>query len=554
MAQTLPYTQQGFAGGMNLLAQETLIRGDQIKLGVNVRSRFDSLECIREPQLYMDGLPGDVTNIQGLYAFGDIRVLFADGAAWYRTDTTNWTAVAGFAMDSSVSRYWACAVPAASLKYLRKAALTGSPTSGRLLEDSVVTGSPIALVVQDGINQPFLIFPDGSSREAHDYAAWTTADREYVPIGRQMIYTNGILFVVAPDGKSVYRSVSGRPIDFVVAVDSTGNKVADATEPSFAVDANEIKLIEKMNSSGGILIITAYAAYAVTLNFDNTIYAEPQFDQTFLFAAGTVNQFCLAEILGDLAFIDREGLKSFNAVSQLNVEGNNSVFSLSVAELFKGIIQDDPCVGSFDNYTFFSVKTTYSPASVLVFDNIKKVFVSLDILGIQAIKQFASTYSAAKQRFYAATRNKVYELYTDAGDYKSAVVFTRGFDSLNCDLGPTAGPANIKTASMRLVFEDGEVDGNLTVTELVNNRLQTKDYYLEIPAVSSEVLYPVRGPVMPTLTNSIVPIDIPFKGKEGQKTAYVLTWEGGARLSQFYLYAECEKSPTSIQQQTRIRD
>lgn len=553
MPTNLIFTQDSFEGGVNLLSLDTRIGPTQYKIGINLRSRFGYLKPVKEPIEISGGLPEEVQNVQGLYAFGDILVLFADGLAYYKTSfTDNFIPVVGFSMDADVNRIYATAVPEASLKYLRKNVSGSLPSAGVTLEDTTSTATSVALVCQDGVNQPRLILPNGTTRLAKTYAEWDTATREYVPVGKQMVFFNNILFIVAADGRSVYRSVSGRPLDFVVAVDNNADKVSDATNTSFAVDSNQIKMLSQLNTTS-LIIITAYSAYAVTLNYTNKWFDEPTFDQTFLFAAGVSNQFSFADILGDFAFIDKEGLRSFNAVSQLTFEGNNSVFSLSVAELFKNILQDDPCCGSFDNYTFFGVRTSYSPNSVLVYDNIKKVFDSVDIITPQPVKQFASTYTASRQRFFAATSKKVYEIYSeDAENYKAAVLFTRAFNSRNTDQGATYTVAELKTALISLSFEESPEAGYVQVSEMVNGKIQAANYNRPIYAFSGGVLYPVTGPCIATLRNNITPIDIPVKSVGGQKLSYVLMWTGGGKLAQMQITAQSDQSPTSTQQQSKI--
>jgi hypothetical protein len=553
------YTQDSFSGGMNLVSLDTKIAANQFLAGLNIRTRFGYAEPIKEPISITENLNSSLARpIQGLYAFGNILIVFVAGEAWYKeTEDDEWTQIAGFQLDASVSRIYACAVPAATTQYKRKNDAGGdSPDTGILFDASATAGSPVALVCQDGINQPWLIFPDGTTREAATYADWDKDNnREYVPIGLQMIYFGVSLFIVGPLGDKIYRSVSGRPLDFVIAVDNDGEKVADAEPLSFAVDSNSIKLISALNDNT-LIVISAYSAYAVVPNNNKQLYNEPTFNQTFLFSAGTINQFCWADILGDFAFIDREGLKSFNAVQQTKFEGNISVFSLAVAKIFNSIVQaDTACVGSFENYTFFSVKTSYAASSVVVWDNVNKIFTSIDFLTPRPIKQFASTYTSNRQRFFAATETDVYELYsTDSSTPKEAVIFTRAFDSRNSDEGASDGVYNIKSTGVRLIFEDSVEDGTLFLRELVNNNYAIEeDHERDILAPVTELTYPVTFPVMFTAKYSYFPIDITSKSpREGQKLAYVISWSGGARLTNFILRAETSKSKNSPQQQSRI--
>jgi hypothetical protein len=557
------FTQDSFEGGMNLVSLGTKVAPNEYIAGINVRTRFGYAKPINSALDITEDLPVSSRAIQGIYAFGEILVVFVGGQAWYKDAgdaDSEWTQIENFQLSDSVERIYAIGVPVASTTYLRKNAGSGStsesPDAGIILDPANTYGtSQIALVCQDGINQPWLIFPDGTARISYTYDEWSTDNREYVPIGKQMVVFNNILFVVSASGDKIYRSVSGRPLDFVVAVNNNGEAVANAEVVSHAVDSNEIKLLTTLNSDN-LIVVTAYSAFLVTPDYENLIYGEPRFRNTFLFTAGTINQFCWADLLGDFAFIDREGLKSFNAVLQTRNEGNNSVFSLSIAKIFDGIVQDENvCVGSFDNYTFFSVKTTYSPSSIVVYDAVKKVFCSIDLLSTQPIKQFATTYSSSRQRFFGCTSSKVYELYSpDSETPQTAVLFTRELDSRIADQGPTDGLYNIKAQAVRLVFEEGVEDGIVYLDEQVNgNRTTAENYSYDIEAASGGVTYPVIGPVMATLANNVVPVDFNKLVKvEGQKVGFIITWTGGAKLTYFIARCEIAKSPSSIQQQSKI--
>lgn len=558
---SVSFTQESFAGGMNLVDLGVKVAPDQYIIGINLRSRFGYLEAVKEPIDQTGDLPITGQVIQGLYAFGEILICFIGGTAYYKDvsiDDGEWILIEGFQLSTSVTRIYAQAVPSADLLYLRQNSSTNKPEGNVILDPTNTTGtSQVALVCQDGVNQPWLIFPDGTSRVSQGYTDWDVTAREYIPIGKQMVYSDGRLYIVSADGRKIYRSVTGRPLDFVIAINQTGAAVADAEPLSFAVDSNEIKLIATSNDeANSLIVITAYSAYLSTPDFTNKIYGEPRFFRTFLFTAGTINQFCMADLLGDAAFIDREGLKSFNSVKQLKFEGNNSVFSLGISKLFTGIVQDDnACVGSYDNYTYFAVQTTYSPASVIVYDSVKKVFSSVDLFSSKPIKQFATTYSAARQRLFAATENSILELYSpDSTEPLSATVFTREVDSRSTDQGPTDGVYNIKPMEARMIFEEGLEDGEVFLDVFVNNSKQEGEGHTRtIPQATGGILFPVTFPVMFTVENGLIPRDIPMKKcKQGQKIGYSITWTGGAKLTYFIARADCEKSPTSTQQQASI--
>lgn len=555
MSNPITYTQSSFEGGMNLLSLDTNLQPNQYIKGINVRSRFGDIEPIKAPIEIKTGLPDEIILMQGLYSFGSLMVVFVDGLAFYRLATASaWVQIAGFAMSEIANRIYCCGVPQSSLNYSRTN-IGATPSAGVTLESTTIATSPVALVVQDGINQPWLIFSDGTARISSTYDQWdVTTNREYIPIGLQMVYFDGILFLVSADKKRIYRSVSGRPLDFVIAIDNGANKISDAEITSFAVDSNEINLLTQLNTDS-LIVGTAYSAYSVTPDFtpETLLYGEPIFSQIFLFTAGVSNQFCFADILGDFAFIDKEGLKSFNGVIQLKFEGNNTIFSLSISKLFNQITQDDPCVGSFDNYTFFAVKTSLGNGTILVYDNINKCFPSVDILSIGTIKQFASTYTSSRQRFFVMTTKTVYELYPLTGSSpKTATIFTKAFDSMGGDQGPTMLISELKTQELRFIFERQITIGILRVAELVEDEIQSNSYDRNIPAyIEGGILYPVGGPCIQTIKKRISNIAIPVKSISGTKLRYCLIWTGGGKLRNLQLISGCDSSPTSRQQASR---
>jgi hypothetical protein len=145
------------------------------------------------------------------------------------------------------------------------------------------------------------------------------------------------------------------------------------------------------------------------------------------------------DILGDFAFIDAEGLRSFNAVRQLRNEGRNSAFSLKVAKLFEDIVQVGGAAISFDNYTFFSVKTIYG-YGVLVFDGTLQKFVSLDLYQTDTdetlgqITHFSKIDTDTTHEVYAVTaQGGFYRLFTGA-KYNDSFVQTKAFNTGTLDV------------------------------------------------------------------------------------------------------------------------
>ena len=280
--------------------------------------------------------------------------------------------------------------------------------------------------MQDGENVPNLIIFSSSNqtaaievRKCKKYTEWDATTREYVPIGKQMMFFGGKLYVVGADADGnftqIYHSVSGRPLDFVVAIDETGAQI-DAAEAdggadvvSYSVSYESITNIQPLNTDS-FFVSTRTASYAVTPDYTRTVFGEPLFKKQYLFGASVVNQFSFVDILGDFAFIDTEGLRSFNAVQQLRNEGRNSAFSLKVAKLLRDVTQDAKASAAitFDNYALFAVSTVFGHG-VLVYDTTLQKFVSFDNFTkdddttCAPIVQFTKIDSADAHELYAVT-------------------------------------------------------------------------------------------------------------------------------------------------------
>tara|TARA_R110002051_G_scaffold323923_1_gene419130 strand:- start:859 stop:2592 length:1734 start_codon:yes stop_codon:yes gene_type:complete len=327
------------------------------------------------------------------------------------------------------------------------------------------------IVVQDGENTPNLIIFSSSNqtaaisvRKCVAYADWDATTREYVPIGKQMMFFGGKLYIIGADADGnftqIYHSVTGRPLDFVVAINNSGAQI-DAAEAnggagvvSYSVSYEAVTCMRPLNTDS-FFISTRTSSYAVTPDYTRTIFGEPLFTKKYLFGASVVNQFSFVDILGDFAFIDTEGLRSFNAVQQLRNEGRNSAFSLKVAKLLGGDITQDAKVSAaitFDNYAFFAVSTVFGHG-VLVYDTTLQKFVSFDNFTkdddttCAPIVQFTKIDSADAHELYAVTMHGELIKMWSGIKYSVAHVQTRAFN---------VGDSRVdqKPLSLRTLFTD----------------------------------------------------------------------------------------------------
>ncbi len=377
---------------------DSRIGQNEYQLGLNVRNRFGDLRPIRRPLEITTGFTAGVP-FQGVYSVGDFIILVQGGAAKFKHRESDtwvdlWTAASAYGLEISADTVYFQSVPASNRGFAYKS--TGT-TSGVTVDTSATpyTKTAAGIVVQDGVNQPNLIeFKSTTAgaivtvRKCRTYAEHNTTidgvvEREYVPIGTHMMYFNGKLYVV--NGTYIFHSVSGRPLDFVIAIDTDGDKISadesvgGAEAISYSVSYDPITCIGPLNTES-FFVSTGSASYAVTPDNERLLFGEPMFTKKYLFSASVVNQFSFIDVLGDFAFIDAEGLRSFNAVQQLRNEGRNSAFSLSVAKLFGSCIVQDAMLSaaiSFDNYGLFSMKTVYGNV-IVVYDTTTKKFVSVD--------------------------------------------------------------------------------------------------------------------------------------------------------------------------------
>lgn len=577
--------QKSFRGGMNLLVDDTRPTADlegntstssygininQYRIGFNVRCRYDVLDPILS-SLEDTSCPQGLK--QGILTFGDYVICFVAGLAYYRSITSiGWTQVDGFSMNLTAPRYWFIAVPVSETNYGRLGVASieiggtvpttpaSGPNSGINLINisSAFQGNLPGLLVQDGINQPQFIFLDSSgfptTRITQTFALWnfvidpttlivSVDQREYVPIGTYMEMYNGILFIVAPDGENIYRSVSGRPLDFVVNVTPTGTAGGDATTTSYSVGVSGITCIK--NLSGGLFVSAGNACFNVVINTTPnapTLFGEYTFIRIFLFTAACLSDRAIMDINGDTAFVDVSGLRSFNSILQAQNEGRNSVFSKTIASLFVSvpingnninIVQNPTNIAAvqYDNYAIFAVNTYYGKVLV-VYDTLSQVYVSVDVNQFNAttgIKQFALVATEVTALFGITADDRLIQLYCGGLNGTQTDPTTVRFMSV-CSQDPKM---QVKQTNFRCVLSQFTQNSTATLTTFVDNRLvpsnnpQTKSikYITPSPVYVGQPYFQDANSQLQNLFFST-----PNCG-EGWKVWNVLTWTGGGHIT-----------------------
>lgn len=564
------YNQTSFLGGMNVLAYDTRLQPDEYRYGFNLRNRYDTLDPI--PMGVKDTtLPPGI--IQEHLTFGNYVIAFVAGRAYYREyNRFAWTQIVGFSMSPTAPRYWTCSIPVSLTGFIRLSGTTNlelDPLAPAVLvQDSraplrqlnVIAGSAEGnlpgLLVQDNINQPQFIYINAFGqvlcRTTQTYDQWNVTydettgvmsldNREYVPIGNVMAYVSDRLRIASPDGFLIYASVTGRPLDFMVNVKIDGSKGGDATTTAYSVGVGQITTLRGMQD-GSLFVAAGNSNFSVSNNYAENapqIFGEFQFVRKFLFESTCLNDRCIIDSLGDTRFIDLTGVRSFNAISQVENEGRNSQFTARVQELFKDIVQDVAAAILYDNYEFYAVTTIFGPV-ILVYDTLSQCWSSIDTsqAGGAKIKQFAKI-ELGVQRLYAITENdELYALYT-SDTFAEALMIT-GALTTSQEQGDGAvkisnAKYEIKPTEFRCVLDRILENSTVTLIPFIDNRASKMIAPFEKTISYIAPLTPYAGTIaLPRTNDQLTNLYFPLANcEQGWKVFYAVSWTGGGSLVQF---------------------
>lgn len=553
----MDYIYQNFSAGLNLGIDPAKLPEGYYPFLSLARNRFNKLKPIKLPVELTKGLPTDGVKFQGIYGFDNILVLFIDGECYYRdfnSTLDRFTRLSSVALSANVDKIYVEAIPASTVNFKRES-VDGQASSsvGLNTRDSE---SPAALLVTDGVNQPIVIFPDGSSRTTKTYSEWTNAigQREYVPVGIMPLFVGGILYMVAQDNQGVYnkilRSVTGRPLDFMVNIDQDGNKAlveeeGDAYTVATGVSFSGITAINSLPAIGNSLLVsTKNKTYILEPDTTNTIFGEPSFIVRGLFDTGAVNQFSVADVKGDTVFIDQTSLRSFNALSSTVDISRTDIFSQPVQEMFSdGILQSASlaCLTTFDNYVLFSLTTTKGPA-VIVYDTVTDSFSAIDQYpGVGHIVQFAKVkLNGSNRLFFYTDDSRLYEAFV--GDTATARLLLP--DSV------IVGGGSLTKATLGLSHIKS--DGALQLTEFVDDvRLSPVSRQISSDLVTTT---PIPQPKTPQLVefNKDIVVDFSSTSKAGLRRSLFIEWDMDAELTFIQLEHKEHKLGVGFKEQSRI--
>ena len=561
------FNQQSFTGGLNLLVDDTRLNNNQYRIGFNLRNRYDVLDPVKSS--VVDNAGAIIGLKQGILTFGEFVLLFVAGNAYYRKyNEGGWNKIQDFSMSSTAPRFWFEAIPVAVTNYGRLLSTSTDGTNTYQSAASLVYSTQVSLtaaglagnlpglLVQDNVSQPQFIYLNTNGypvcRTTQTYSQWNAVygkdtnnygvlkvdNREYVPVGNSMAWVDGILYIAAQDGVNILRSVSGRPLDFVVNVKPDGDKGGDAFTTAYTVGVGGISCLKGMND-GSLFVAASNSNFIVSKNFSNLApkeFGEYTFIRKFLFEATCLNDRVIFDSLGDTKFIDLTGVRSFNAVQQMNSEGRNSVFTSTIAAAFKGIIQGVAAAILYDNYELYAVDSIFGPV-IAVFDTVTGSWAAFDDSQTNGkrIKQFAKIELGVQRLFAITEDNQLYTLYSSTTT-DTASVLTLGITATQVVENGNARVADLKNEvkikDFRAVLNRITSDCQISLQLFVDNRAS-----VAIPVVVKSITYKTPSVTytgnIPDLNTQLTNVywTLP-NAEQGWKVAILLSWNNGS-LTQF---------------------
>lgn len=554
-------------------ADDTRLEPNQYKVAFNVRNRVDTLKPIFSSVKDVS-IPAGLK--QGMLTFGNYIICFVAGNAYYRYYSgEGWQQIVGFRMSTTAPRYWFEQVPLATTNYLRKVTAVTDIGANIKLDNVAAAsqGNLPGLLVQDNINQPLFIYIDGSGyiqvRTTQSYAEWSVDwtsytveedKREYVPIGNAMKFVDGKLYIVSPDREVILQSVSGRPLDFVINVDTNGDKGGDAYTTAYSVGVGGISALHQL-ADGSLYVAAGNANFIVSKNMTENspkIFGEYTFIRRFLFNSTCLDDRCIIDTLGDTRFIDLGGIRSFNAIQQLQSEGRNSVFSSTLNGALGEIRQTAGVSAAilYDNYELYAIQTIFGNV-IAVYDSINQIWVGFDTnqVGGKRVKQFAKI-ELDIQRLYAITEDdQLYTLYIgatfDTASVRPASVCANVLQ-VDGEPIPNALQHQVKPLDFRCVLNGSTTDFTASVTCFVDNRVTVGEQSKAVRY--SPPVTPYTGPiVLPDVDTQLNPLYWTFpNAAQGWKTFFLLSWTGGSELTQISVTVKDEtpRQPLNAQATT----
>lgn len=524
-------------------------------LGVNVRIRGGTVSPVAGPLNITSDLPvGGV--VQGLYGVGNFLVVFIGGLAYYKdyTDAVPaWNLVTGGFSMAQKGRIYACAIPTSTVNYVRSADNAINYKAGVSLSGTR-NSSPTGFVIMDGKNFPWIIFANGSSRQVGSFGQWTNKEggAEYVPVGILPFHHDGVLYCVGADltgnYTQIYRSVTGRPLDFMVAVNTAGNKITEfeatsgAPSTAYRVDYDSITYIGAITTvDRGFLVCTAKNSYIVIPDYVSTIFSEPTFSNQFLFSVGAVNSNAVTDVSGDTTVIHYRGIRTFNGVATAKFEGKNAPFNLKINALLDGFVQSAVACTTYDNYAVYAVQTKYG-YGLLWYDTLFSQWVSLDLYpATSAIVMFATVVvGLVNKLFYYTTDNQLFECFV-GGNLTPAVylgeIVPTAYDRIERQMVARGQHA---ISNIYAMFADGTVDGLAEIAIYGDRVRQAVNNQVIAGTTTSPIGLYQSDPYMPAATNNTQRPIFDFQSASTfcTRAGVLISWSNDSKLMGLKLTTE----------------
>ena len=484
----MTFTRNSFVGGINATYERTKTEGTAYPVGFNCRVRKNVVQGAFKPVRIQT--PSGLQ--QAIFSLDDALLDVIAGAVYkIDPDTGNSNALSPQILSATAPVVYHQNVPAPTSFFM-------VDSNGSLSFNSKVSTQPECVVLQDGATQPSLVTPALGVRLTKTYAEWSFQQPEYVPIGKQMCHNGNVLYIAAADGRTIYRSVSGRPLDFVLAIDdATGEKRGDATTTSTAVATSKLTALIAAQT-GGFLAFTYSGAYGVSLDY-NVLddFGEPAMNPNQLFPVGAVGQYAFSSANGQTLFVTSSGIVSFDQVAQSLKESNNSSLGAPITDYLIRPIESVACA-SADDYVFFAVSTIFGDG-ILVYDTQINTFVSIDLVG--KIKEFAILRGSGVDRlFYITTSDELYEMPLYEGE--------RSTYSLLLSYAAQDPRLRIRPDDARMAFVNVKTDGVVTLATYVDNKFVASKSLSLVADTNTNTNTPVSAVVSKNAKPQVLDFDI----------------------------------------------
>lgn len=403
--------QLDFSGGMSALLDITKTAPDAYRFALNARIRKNAIEPAYRHIKYNS----PSTLHQAIFSNDSQLALIAGGQVLKVDLDDNITIPIGGAsgtIDPTAARVYHQAIPAPTNWLVNN---TYQPTVASFAQ---------AIVLQDSVNQPILLFPDFSYRAAKTYDDWTYEDPEYIPIGSFMAWSDNKLFIA--NGSKIFQSVSGRAVDFVININNNGDKQGTADTTALAATTSRLTALQSAQG-GGLLAFTKYSAHGLTPQYTvATIFGEPYYVPNDIFPVGAVNDLAFAFANGESLFISPAGIQAFNQVLQVKRTSNATPYGAKIIDYIIRPVTET-ATAMVDDYTFIALNTIFGPA-VLVHDNVLNTFVGFDLTD-GLVKEFATIEDGGLTRLFYITATGLYEIPIYDGTKATAAVYFGEYSS-----------------------------------------------------------------------------------------------------------------------------